>query len=41
VDEGVRIEPGERIGVTPELDRRRFTVSPGGVVVVPGAARPV
>jgi len=41
VDEGVRIDPGERIGVDPELDRRRFTVSPGGVVVVPGAARAV
>lgn len=35
VDEGVSIAPGERIGVDPDLDRRRFTVSPGGVVVVP------
>ena len=35
VDKGVVIPAGEKIGVDPEHDRRRFTVSPGGVVVVP------
>ena len=35
VDKGVVVPPGEEIGVEPERDRRRFTVSPGGVVVVP------
>jgi glucose-1-phosphate adenylyltransferase len=34
VDKGVRIPPGEVIGEDPEQDRKRFTVSPGGVVVV-------
>ncbi|MHC5055259.1 MAG: glucose-1-phosphate adenylyltransferase family protein [Planctomycetota bacterium] len=39
LDEGASVAPGERIGVDPELDRRRFTVSPGGVVVVPRETR--
>ncbi len=39
IEEGVVVAPGERIGVDPERDRRRFTVSPGGVVVVPRGAR--
>ena len=30
----VRIGPGVRIGVDPEADRDRFTVSDGGVVVL-------
>jgi len=29
------IQPGSRIGFDLEEDRRRFTVSPGGVVVLP------
>lgn len=35
VAEDVRIERGAWIGFDPEQDRRRFTVTPGGVVVVP------
>jgi len=34
VDKGVRIPPGEIIGEDPEDDRKRFSVSEGGVVVV-------
>jgi len=34
VDKGVRIPPGEVIGEDPEQDRKRFAVSPGGIVVV-------
>jgi glucose-1-phosphate adenylyltransferase len=34
VDKNVRIEPGARVGVDPEEDRARFSVSPGGVVVI-------
>jgi len=34
VDKQVRIAPDARIGVDPEADRERFTVSPGGVVVI-------
>jgi len=37
LDKGVRIAPGAHIGVDPEADRERFTVSPGGVVVIPKA----
>ena len=35
VDKGVRIPPGDRIGFDARRDRERFTVSEGGVVVVP------
>ncbi len=35
VDKHVTIPPGESIGFDPEVDRRRFTVSDKGIVVVP------
>ena len=35
VDKDVVVEPGAEIGVDPEADRERFTVSEGGVVVIP------
>jgi len=34
VDKNVVVEPGARLGVDLELDRKRFVVSPGGIVVV-------
>lgn len=34
VDKQVRIAEGAQIGVDPEADRQRFTVSPSGIVVV-------
>ena len=34
VDKNVQIADGARIGVDPEADRERFTVSPGGIVVI-------
>lgn len=34
IDKGVKIPPGERIGEDLERDRKRFTISDGGVVVV-------
>jgi glucose-1-phosphate adenylyltransferase len=34
VDKNVRIEPGAKLGVDPEADRKRFVVSDSGVVVV-------
>ena len=34
IDKGARIAPGVRIGIDPEDDRRRFTVSARGVVVI-------
>jgi glucose-1-phosphate adenylyltransferase len=39
IDKDVVIEPGARIGVDPDQDRERFTISPGGVVVIPKGAR--
>jgi glucose-1-phosphate adenylyltransferase len=39
VDKNVRIAPGAEVGVDPEKDRERFTVSAGGVVVIPKGAR--
>ena len=39
VDKDVVVEPGAQIGVDLEADRERFTVSDGGVVVVPKGAR--
>lgn len=38
VDKGVRIPPGFKIGYDPEEDRRRFTVTESGLVVVPKGA---
>jgi len=35
VDKDVRIAAGARIGVDPDADRDRFTISPAGVVVIP------
>jgi glucose-1-phosphate adenylyltransferase len=34
VDKNVRIAPGAAVGVDPEVDRERFAVSSGGVVVI-------
>ena len=34
LDKGVHVEEGARIGHDPDADRARFTVSPGGIVVV-------
>jgi glucose-1-phosphate adenylyltransferase len=39
VDKDVVIEPGAEIGVDAAADRERFTVSDGGIVVVPKGAR--
>src|SRR5262249_12971366 len=33
-DEGVRIPEGTQVGIDPEEDRRRFTVSGNGIVVI-------
>jgi glucose-1-phosphate adenylyltransferase len=34
IDKNVTVEPGARVGVDPELDANRFTISAGGVVVI-------
>jgi glucose-1-phosphate adenylyltransferase len=39
LDKDVVVEPGAQVGVDPEADRERFTVSDGGVVVIPKGAR--
>ena len=39
VDKGVVIPPGMTIGYDADQDRERFTVSEGGVVVVPKGAK--
>ncbi len=35
LDKGVKVPPGTTIGHDPQADAQRFTVSPGGVVVIP------
>ena len=39
VDKGVRIPPSFVVGEDPEDDKRRFSVTPGGVVVIPRGTR--
>ena len=39
LDKNVRVAPGAQIGVDPEADRERFTVSASGVVVIPKGVR--
>jgi glucose-1-phosphate adenylyltransferase len=39
VDKDVVIEPGARVGIDPDADRERFTISDGGVVVIPKGTR--
>ena len=39
LDKDVTVAPGTVIGEDPELDRQRFHVSPGGIVVIPKGAR--
>src|SRR4051794_643151 len=39
VDKNVIIEPGAEVGVDPEADRKRFTVSDSGVVIIPKGVR--
>lgn len=41
IDKNAHVAAGERIGFDAELDRQRFHVSPGGIVVVPGKRSPV
>jgi glucose-1-phosphate adenylyltransferase len=41
VDKDVVIEPGARVGVDPVADRERFTISAGGIVVIPKGERVV
>ncbi len=39
VDKGVRIPPGTHVGVDPAEDRRRFTVTEEGIVLIPRGER--
>jgi glucose-1-phosphate adenylyltransferase len=39
VDKDVVLEPGARVGIDPEADRKRFTISPEGIVVIPKGER--
>ena len=39
IDKDVRIPPGTKIGYDPEADSKQFTVSEGGIVVVPKGHR--
>ncbi|HEX3832035.1 MAG TPA: glucose-1-phosphate adenylyltransferase [Solirubrobacteraceae bacterium] len=39
LDKDVIIEPGARVGIDPKADRERFTISPGGIVVIPKGER--
>ncbi|MEW6136973.1 MAG: glucose-1-phosphate adenylyltransferase [Thermodesulfobacteriota bacterium] len=39
IDDDVVVPEGFTIGVNPEEDRKRFTISPGGVIVVPRGIR--
>ena len=34
IDKNVIVEPGAQVGVDPELDANRFTISAGGIVVI-------
>ena len=38
IDKNVQIAAGAQIGVDPVADRERFTVSAGGIVVIPKGA---
>jgi glucose-1-phosphate adenylyltransferase len=35
LDKDVRVAAGAEIGIDPDTDRERFTVSAGGIVVIP------
>ncbi len=39
IDKNVTIPPGTKIGVDPEEDRKRFQVTPSGLVVIPKGAK--
>ena len=34
IDKNVHVPPGAQIGVDPDLDQSRFSVSPNGIVVI-------
>jgi glucose-1-phosphate adenylyltransferase len=35
IDKGVKVPPGYQIGMSPEEDTTKFTVSSSGIVVIP------